>query len=159
MLDHYTTGPRKPSIYKVAPVSSAQERFLFAEHEALDHLGDASLTNPSRDVFGDSFQSLWGVAPRHPESGPANHVFIVEVVTDGSHLRLCNAKSIRHHGKRPRLGHLGVDNLDEPIQRPRYPPHIAHPRTQLRYPRRHVRRLQVDEDHLCRITAEPFGER
>src|SRR6202011_613834 len=98
MLDHYTTGPRKPSIYKVAPVSSAQQRFLFAEHEPLDHFGDASLANPSRDVFGDSFESLRSVAHRHPESGPAHHVLIVEVAADGSHPRLCNAKSIPHHG-------------------------------------------------------------
>ena len=73
MLDRYTTGPRKPSIYKVDNALGADQRVLFAYYEALDHLGDTSLADAAGHVFGECW---WDLRPR-VRSGSLNPHFCI----------------------------------------------------------------------------------
>src|SRR5206468_6021691 len=103
MLDRYTTGPRKPSIYKVDNGLGADQRVLLADYEALDHLGDTRLADAAGYVFGQLLERLRRVAHGYPESSPANHILIVEVVADGADVGLPNSEPFGHHRQRPRL--------------------------------------------------------
>src|SRR2546426_2953727 len=103
MLDRYTTGPRKPSIYKVDNALGADQRVLFAYYEALDHLGDTSLADAAGHVFGQLLECLRGVAHGHPEPSPADHVLIVQVVADGANIGLRNTQAVGHHRQSLRL--------------------------------------------------------
>src|SRR5205823_13284974 len=115
MLDRYTTGPRKPSIYKVDNGLGADQRGLFAHHEALDHLGNARLADAAGHVFGHLLERRRRVTHSDPEPSPGNHVLIVEVVTDGADTGLRNAQAVGNHRQCLRLWHLRIYDFDEPI--------------------------------------------
>src|SRR6266571_8920201 len=103
MLDRYTTGPRKPSIYKVDYGLGADQSVLLTYYKALDHLGDTSFADAAGHVFGHLLERLRRVAHCHPEPSPADHVFIVQVVADGADVALRNAQAVGHHRQRLRF--------------------------------------------------------
>src|SRR6266550_8552736 len=97
MLDRYTTGPRKPSIYKVDNGLDVDQRVLFAYYEALDHLGDARLADATGHEFGHLLEGRRRVPHGDPEASPGDHVLIVEVVADGTNIGLRNAQAGGYH--------------------------------------------------------------
>src|SRR2546422_1857557 len=103
MLDRYTTGPRKPSIYKVDYGLGADQRVLFAHYEALDHLGNARLADAAGHVFGHLPERRRRVTHGDPEPGPSDHVLIVEVVADRADIGLRNTQAVGDHRECLRL--------------------------------------------------------
>src|SRR5438105_13668594 len=105
MLDRYTTGPRKPSIYKVDNALGADQRVLLAYYKALDHLGNARLADAAGHEFGHLLQRRRRVTHGDPKPSPGDHVLIVEVVADGAAIGLRNPQTCGDHRQCLLLGH------------------------------------------------------
>src|SRR3984893_19052942 len=115
MLDRYTTGPRKPKYIEGSAGLIAAAGHLFPDHKALDDLGYAGLVDRPRDVLGKRLESRGSVNHGHAEAGPANHVLIVGVVADGTHIRLRDPEPVSHHRKGTGRGAIRLDAFNEPI--------------------------------------------